>query len=99
MGRFVQDHPGVARDQLIVGGDARSANRVREVKRILWAVLGLNLLVGFAKLLYGVITGSLGMQADGFHSLFDGLRRDLTLEDCGTIEPTLANWSIGLFDY
>jgi len=73
MGRFVQHHPGVARDQLIVGGDARSANRLREVKRILWAVLGLNLLVAFAKLLYGAITGSLGMQADGFHSLFDGV--------------------------
>ncbi|MFQ5931590.1 MAG: cation diffusion facilitator family transporter [Nitrospiraceae bacterium] len=73
MGRLVQDHSGLSRDQLIVGGDARSSNSVREVKRILWAVLGLNLLVAFAKLLYGVITGSLGMQADGFHSLFDGV--------------------------
>ena len=40
---------------------------------MLWAVLGLNLLVALAKLLYGVATASLSMQADGFHSLFDGV--------------------------
>ena len=27
------------------------------------------------------------------------LRRGLTLEACGTIDPTLARWSVGLFDY
>jgi len=47
--------------------------RAKEVRLVLWAVLGLNLLVAVAKLLYGVVTGSLGMQADGFHSLFDGV--------------------------
>ncbi|TAJ09848.1 MAG: cation transporter [Nitrospirae bacterium] len=47
--------------------------RTREVRWVLWAVLGLNLLVALAKLLYGVVTASLGMQADGFHSLFDGV--------------------------
>jgi len=36
-------------------------------------VLALNLLVAGAKLLYGVVTDSLSMQADGFHSLFDGV--------------------------
>ena len=27
------------------------------------------------------------------------LRRDLALEDCATIEPTLTKWSVGFFDY
>ena len=40
---------------------------------VLWVVLGLNLLVALAKLGYGVFTESLGMQADGFHSMFDGI--------------------------
>ncbi|MEW6542939.1 MAG: cation diffusion facilitator family transporter [Nitrospirota bacterium] len=47
--------------------------RDREVRWVLWAVLALNLLVALAKLLYGLITSSLSMQADGFHSLFDGM--------------------------
>lgn len=47
--------------------------RTRDVRFVLWAVLALNLLVAGAKLLYGMVTGSLGMQADGFHSLFDGV--------------------------
>ncbi|HEV8539878.1 MAG TPA: cation diffusion facilitator family transporter [Nitrospiraceae bacterium] len=47
--------------------------RSRDVRSVLWMVLVLNLLVAFAKLLYGAMTGSLGMQADGFHSLFDGV--------------------------
>lgn len=51
------------------GGDARA----REVRVVLWTVLALNLLVAFAKLFYGLTIGSLGMQADGFHSLFDGV--------------------------
>lgn len=48
------------------------ASRLREVRFVLWTVLALNLLVALAKLGYGALTGSLGMQADGFHSLFDG---------------------------
>lgn len=54
---------------LVGGGDARTG----EIRFILWAVLALNLLVAGAKLLYGVVTASLSMQADGFHSLFDGV--------------------------
>jgi len=50
-----------------------SAGRLHEVRFVLWAVLGLNLFVALAKLGYGTFTGSLGMQADGFHSLFDGV--------------------------
>lgn len=47
--------------------------RAQEVRWVLWAVFGLNLLVAVAKLIYGVVTASLSMQADGFHSLFDGV--------------------------
>ena len=50
-----------------------SAARLHEIRSVLWAVLALNLLVALAKLGYGWFTESLGMQADGFHSLFDGV--------------------------
>ena len=51
----------------------QAAARTKDVRFVLWAVLALNLAVAGAKLLYGVMTDSLGMQADGFHSLFDGV--------------------------
>ncbi len=47
--------------------------RLHETRRILWWVLLLNVCVATAKWVYGVITQSLGMQADGLHSFFDGL--------------------------
>jgi cation diffusion facilitator family transporter len=47
--------------------------RLQEIRRILWWVLLLNVFVAAAKWIYGVITQSLGMQADGLHSFFDGL--------------------------
>lgn len=57
-----------------MGDSARADDRRSgEVRRVLWIVLWLNLLVAGAKLLYGVVTGSLAMQADGFHSFFDGV--------------------------
>ncbi|MCL7476451.1 MAG: cation diffusion facilitator family transporter [ANME-2 cluster archaeon] len=34
--------------------------------------LSLNLTVAFAKIVYGYLTGSISMEADGFHSLMDG---------------------------
>ena len=55
----------------LLGGDGTA--RTRGVRFVLWTVLALNLLVAGAKLLYGMVTGSLSMQADGFHSLFDGV--------------------------
>lgn len=45
----------------------------QEVRVILWWVLGLNWFVALAKLGWGLWSQSLGMQADGFHSLFDGV--------------------------
>lgn len=47
-------------------------NRDRDIRRILWWVLLLNLLVAGSKLLYGHLTQSLSMWADGVHSSFDG---------------------------
>jgi cation diffusion facilitator family transporter len=47
--------------------------RLQDIRRILCWVLLLNVFVAAAKWIYGVITQSLGMQADGLHSFFDGL--------------------------
>ncbi len=47
--------------------------RLQETRRILWWVLLLNVFVASAKWVYGIMTQSLGMQADGLHSFFDGL--------------------------
>ena len=47
--------------------------RFQEIRVVLWSVLALNVLVAIAKLGYGLLSHSLSMQADGFHSLFDGL--------------------------
>ena len=47
--------------------------RIQNIRRILLWVLLLNVFVATAKWVYGVLTQSLGMQADGLHSFFDGL--------------------------
>jgi cation diffusion facilitator family transporter len=52
---------------------------------VLWFVLALNVAVALAKLAYGVLIGSVAMQADGFHSLFDG-----TSNVIGLVGVTLA---------
>jgi cation diffusion facilitator family transporter len=49
-----------------------SHDRYRSIRNVLWAVLALNLAVALAKLVYGVMSHSAAMEADGFHSLFDG---------------------------
>ncbi|MDT7042819.1 cation diffusion facilitator family transporter [Candidatus Nitronereus thalassa] len=59
--------------------------RDRDIRFILVAVLVLNLGVALAKLGYGWLTQSLSMQADGFHSLFDGISNVM-----GLIGMTLA---------
>jgi len=62
------------------GDGADPADREREVRarteairRVLLAVLGLNILVAGAKLGYGWYSGSVAMSADGVQSLLDGL--------------------------
>lgn len=50
----------------------QGAERIRSIRRVLWIILFLNVAVALAKLIYGTVIGSAAMQADGFHSLFDG---------------------------
>ncbi len=47
-------------------------NSISEVKKILWQVLFLNLLVALLKIAVGLFGGILSIAADGFHSLVDG---------------------------
>ncbi len=54
----------------VAGGEDAAA---RETRRVLWIVLLLNWAVAGAKLVYGLMTGSISMQADGIHSSFDGM--------------------------
>ncbi|MEO5617164.1 MAG: cation diffusion facilitator family transporter [Candidatus Eisenbacteria bacterium] len=55
------------------------ADRARDVARVLWAILGLNLVVAAAKLYYGHQSGAIAITADGIHSALDGLSNVLGL--------------------
>jgi cation diffusion facilitator family transporter len=55
----------------------------KQIIRVQMIVLALNLLVAMAKLIYGNLTQSISMQADGFHSLMDG---------CATVVGMLGIW-------
>ena len=46
--------------------------KYKQIIKVLAFALSLNLIVAFAKLVYGHLTGSISMKADGFHSLMDG---------------------------
>ncbi len=48
-------------------------HRFKKVQQVLVLVLFLNLAVAFAKIIYGTLTSTLSMTADGYHSLFDGV--------------------------
>ncbi|MCC7361792.1 MAG: cation diffusion facilitator family transporter [Anaerolineales bacterium] len=50
---------------------APAPDRSREVRRVLWLVLWLNLAVSAVKLSVGLATGALAIVADAFHSLVD----------------------------
>jgi cation diffusion facilitator family transporter len=49
-----------------------SSTRIRSIARVLWVILGLNLIVAIAKLIYGYRSGAVAIMADGVHSLLDG---------------------------
>lgn len=49
----------------------RANERSQAIKRALWGVLGLNLLVASAKLFVGWRIGAVALQADGVHSVLD----------------------------
>ena len=51
---------------------ASTTDRYRSIRNVLWVVLFLNVAVATAKLVYGLISHSAAMEADGFHSMFDG---------------------------
>ena len=51
---------------------ASTTDRYRSIRNVLWVVLFLNLAVATAKLVYGLISHSAAMEADGFASMFDG---------------------------
>ena len=50
-----------------------TTERMKSIKRVLWTILFLNLIVALAKFLYGVFSHSASMQADGVHSFFDSM--------------------------
>ncbi|MBX7149177.1 cation diffusion facilitator family transporter [bacterium] len=52
-------------------GHAHFTNYDKQVMRVLFYTLWLNLAVSLAKLFYGIYTQSLSLESDGFHSLFD----------------------------
>jgi len=74
-GSFARDaHPGGLHPQALRPEHARmQPDRARQVSRVLWGVLFLNLAVAAAKLVYGRISGAVAMSADGLHSVLDGL--------------------------
>ena len=49
--------------------DSKTAHG-RQVERVLWIVLVLNLVVAASKYFYGLASGSASMQADGIPSVF-----------------------------
>lgn len=53
--------------------------RYRAIRRVLWLVLFLNLSVAAAKIVYGWLSNSAAMQADGVHSLVDGTSNVIAL--------------------
>lgn len=56
----------------MTGGSDLCYGDLKKIQRVLVYVLFLNLVVAFAKIIYGNLTGTLSMIADGYHSLFDG---------------------------
>jgi cation diffusion facilitator family transporter len=55
------------------GADVNAAaRRGLEIRRVLIVTLALNVLVAMVKIIYGTLTHTLSLRADGFHSLTDG---------------------------
>ncbi len=50
---------------------SQMSKRMVAIRNVLWIVLFLNLGVALAKFIYGTISNSTSMQADGIHSVFD----------------------------
>ncbi|WP_292391363.1 cation diffusion facilitator family transporter [Methanosarcina sp. UBA5] len=54
-------------------GVRSTLQKFKKVQQVLIYVLLLNLAVAFTKIIYGTLTSTLSMTADGYHSLFDGV--------------------------
>lgn len=52
-------------------GPSSASARTAGISRVLWIILGLNLVVAGAKLFYGWRSGAIAITADGIHSLLD----------------------------
>lgn len=77
-------------------GREERAERNRSVMRVLLLTLFLNLLVASLKGIYGFLTGSLSMLADGFHSLLDASSNVVGLVGvCIASKPPDRNHSYG----
>jgi cation diffusion facilitator family transporter len=50
----------------------RVQERARGIARVLWMILGLNLVVALVKIALGLLSGAIALLADGIHSLLDG---------------------------
>jgi len=71
-------------------------DRARDVARVLWAILGLNLVVAAAKLAYGYRSGAIAITADGLHSLLDGMSNVVGLIGIAVaVRPPDANHPYG----
>jgi len=56
----------------VVAASSRSGAQGAAVRRVLWITLFLNLAVSAGKIVVGMLSGSVAMVADGYHSLVDG---------------------------
>ena len=64
-------------------GDLSRDERSRQVRRVLWVTLALNILVAVAKTGYGYWSGIISLQADGFHTMFDAANNIIGLVALG----------------
>lgn len=55
------------------GYPTEKVQRARQVSRVLWFTLALNLAVATSKIVYGYAASALAIRADGFHSLTDSV--------------------------
>ena len=63
------------------------SERMRSIRRVLWVILVLNLAVAAAKYVYGLMSGSASMQADGIHSVFNSAGNVGGLVGLAAFEP------------
>jgi cation diffusion facilitator family transporter len=67
-------------DELAAGrADAAARARAAAVRRVFWITMGLNFAVAGAKGIYALLSGSVTLGADAFHSVLDGSANVLAL--------------------